>query len=240
MSDGAVSPIDLDEFEAVLVACGVRPAFDRAADRPFVPVRRLVRAFADLIGSDDEMIAASYAFQSVVGRLAAPTLTGAIVLGCAPTFVSADVRWGVGMYGPTFGAGAPRVVPTSPDDGLDLLLGIVAELAAAMRTEVRIARRLLMGNAAAALLATLRRIGSRRGVDGAACVALATRTIDALGDPPVAALVELDGWTTFQRRTCCLLRFAGARGVCDECSFLDGPTFRDTQRAVWRGLATSG
>ena len=227
-----------DEFEAVLLACGVRPPLDRIADRPVVPVRRLVRAFAELIGSDDEMIAASYAFQSMVSRLAGPTLTGAIVLGWAPSFASADVRWGAGIYGPTFGAGAPRVVSTSPEDGLDMLLGIVADVAVAMRAEVRIARRLLMGNAAAALLATLRRIGSRRGVDGVACAALATRTIDALGDPPVAALVELDGWTTFQRRTCCLLRFAGARGVCDECSFLDRPAFRNAQRAVWRDLAT--
>jgi hypothetical protein len=230
------APIDRDEFDGALLALGVRLPLDRAADRPVVPVPALVNAFAELIGSDDRMIAASYAFQSVVSRLAAPVLTGAVAFGWAPSFSLMDVRWGVGVYGPTIGAGDPPLRPASPEGALDALLELVEAWATAMRADVRIAHRLLMGNAAASLLASLRRIAALRGVDAAAIVAVAERAVVALGSSPVATLLEVDGWTTFQRRTCCLLRFAGARGVCEECSFLDRPTLLDAQRAVRRGL----
>jgi hypothetical protein len=212
------------EFDTALSRWGVRSPLDPTADRPVVPVRPLVAAFADLIGDDDTMIAASYAFQSVVSRLAAPTLTGALVVGWAPSFAVDDVRWRLGSDGPTFGLDVIGLDgfglrPTTPERALEDLLTFVGAWADVMRREVRIARRLLHGNAAAALLATLRRVAALDDVaEPGRCRSLAEHVIGALGKPAVACLVDVDGWTTFQRRTCCLLRFAGARGVCEECS----------------------
>jgi hypothetical protein len=205
---------------------------DSAADRPLLPLRPLIDAFAALIGDDDEMIAASYAFQSVIGRLAAPSLTGAFVLGCAPAFGLADVRWAPRRDGPSVGVGAAPLRSTTPEQALDDLLAIVAEWADVVRGEVRIARRLLVGNAAAAILAVLRRLATLDGADEPRTVRLSTTVVAALGWPPVATLIEVDGWRTFQRRTCCLLRFAGARGVCAECSLLAPAELLAEQRSV--------
>jgi hypothetical protein len=207
-----------------------------------------VEAFAELIGDGDEMIAASYACQSVVTRLADPVLTGAILLGRAPLLALDDVRWSASVNGPTVGLGLPTIVPTTPEQALDRLLVVIADLADLIRGEVRIAHRLLYGNAAASLLGACRRIAAlpagaqtvpavRQGAPFAAtCHRLSTAVVDALGRPAVACLVDIDGWSTFQRRTCCLLRFAGARGVCDECSFLAPAEFTCAQLAVRRRL----
>ncbi len=228
--------IDHGEFEAHLAGCGAPSALDAAADRPLAPARPLVAAFAALIGDDDEMIAASYAFQFVIGRLAAPTLAGAFVLGCAPAFALDDVRWSAGRDGPTVGVARAPIRPTTPELALADLLAIVAVWADLVRAEVRIARRLLVGNAAAALLGVVRGVANLDQVDQARTARLSAAIIDAFGRPPVARLIDVDGWSTFQRRTCCLLRFAGARGVCDECSLLGPHDLLAAQRSVRMGV----
>ena len=224
--------VDLDAFDAMIARSGVTVALDRRAHRAIVPVGAVARAYARLLGDDRAMIAASYAFQSIVSRLAGPLLAGAVLLGCAPRFELDDVRWAEGALGPTIGAGRPAIDVVTPGAALDQSLRFVTELAAIVRDEVRVARRLLAGNAAAAMLATVRRLDAVDGVDRVACRDLAGRIVTELGDPAVAVLVDVDGWATFHRRTCCLLRFAGARGVCDECSLLRGTGFVDAQRAL--------
>jgi ferric iron reductase protein FhuF len=151
---------------------------------------------SDLAVERRREVAASVAFQAVVGQVANPVVLAAEVLGVGIDVQLADVRWRADGWAVRYGLTEIRRRPVRPRPELIYRLHahLVRPLAATIRASVALPERLLDGNAEAAI---------RTATDAAG------RALGVPGDPPLT------------RTTCCLIHLAGL-AACTECP-LEGP-----------------
>jgi ferric iron reductase protein FhuF len=176
----------------------------------------LVEHVAAQLGTTDTMVAASVAFQAVTSRVAVPVVVANQLLGRSLAAPFAALRWRV--VDRQIRLGLTELVEGPPLPWPELVDGFVHQTVepwvAAMRSNVRIARRLLWGNAADSLIGALRqaldlegRRSDLRGLSDAALPAL-----------PVADLMTVDAEGELRRKTCCLIDKVPGYGRCTQCS----------------------
>jgi len=224
LTPGATNaPADrLLERLAQLSAYGALDGPEAAAElgRPLEDPRHLVDHVGAQLGTDDTMVAASVAFQAVTSRVAVPVVVANQLLGRSLAAPFGALRWRV--VDRQIRLGLTELVEGPPLPWPDLVDGFVHHTVEpwveAMRSSVRIARRLLWGNAADSLLGAARQaldLQRRRADLGA----LASEALPAL---PVADLMAVDAEGELRRKTCCLIDKVPGYGRCSQCS-LRGP-----------------
>ena len=162
MNPGATdAPADrLLERLAELSAYGALDGPEAAAElgRPLEDPRHLVDHVGAQLGTDDTMVAASVAFQAVTSRVAVPVVVANQLLGRSLAAPFGALRWRV--VDRQIRLGLTELVEGPPLPWPDLVDGFVHHTVEpwvdAMRSSVRIARRLLWGNAADSLLGAAR------------------------------------------------------------------------------------
>jgi hypothetical protein len=204
----------------------------------------------------DARVAASTAFQGLAAQLVAPLFAAVAVCGALPAAadsaswkpvaltdpVSTTTRdheagagladalhWRPGGAGPwLWWSGAGRVVPRREAEVLgNVLRGVLAPLAAAVRARVPVAERVLWGNAASAVASARRLVVAARPDVLERATALAEGLLVA---PPLARTGDLrapeppDVRWTFRRRSCCLYYRVPGGGICDDCVLRDRRT----------------
>ncbi|WP_017537678.1 (2Fe-2S)-binding protein [Nocardiopsis halophila] len=219
-------------FEVVRAPAGqVRPAADLWTDGAFLASRiaavreRLAGRAGRHLDDVEPRVAASIFFQGIASRVLSPAAAAALAGGVVP-----DQR-ALGWY--TEGAGLLLArtggpgVPVGPEpgaaaDGLaeHVLQGMLAPLAGAVRAQVKVAPRLLWGNAASSLGGTVAALASARpGLAGAAAglgaALMARPPLEGLGGPgrPGATMAD-----SFRRSTCCLYYRIPGCGTCGDCA----------------------
>ena len=221
--------------DAALAGVGIPVGFDDRADTPLGDdMPRFLSAVADSIGYGDPMIAASYGFQTVTGRIAGLLLVTSATTGRAPAVEFEHLRWGVLPNGAGVAVDVAPLVLATADLRMATATFVEActRWATVMHTAARIADRLLWGNAVASYASVLRRLTWHGLVTTFAAEGLLRELATAVPHHSLAVTADIDGNWTFQRRTCCLLTKAGGLGICDECSLLSPPQFVDAQRTV--------
>jgi FhuF 2Fe-2S C-terminal domain len=139
------------------------------------------------------------------------------------------LHWRPGGAGPwLWWSGAARVVPCRDAEVLgNVLRGLLAPLAAAVRARVPVAERVLWGNAASAVASARRLVVAARPEALERATALAEGLLVA---PPLARTGDLrapeppDVRWTFRRRSCCLYYRVPGGGICDDCVLRDRGT----------------
>jgi FhuF 2Fe-2S C-terminal domain len=196
------------------------------------PIAARIAAVRDALGTDAR-VAASTAFQGLAAQLVAPLFAAFVIGGGLPvpaghlTDGLADVlHWRPGGLGPWLwwpGTGG-TVAPCSDEELGDVLLGLLAPPAAAVRARVRVADRVLSSNVASAVASARRLLAAARPDLALRATAVAERilTVPALTGaaqllPPEAPDLR---WT-FRRRSCCLYYRVPGGGICGDCVLQD-------------------
>jgi len=195
------------------------PAAAVELGRPLDDPRDLVDHVGTQLGTHDTMVAASVAFQAVTSRVAVPLVVANQVLGRSLAAPFGSLRWRV--VDRQIRLGLTELAEGPPLPWPELVDGFVHHTVepwvAAMRANVKIARRLLWGNAADSLVGAARQAldlqGRRSDLRGLADVAL-----PAL---PVADLMTVDATGELRRKTCCLIDKVPGYGRCTQCSLRD-------------------
>ncbi|WP_119729992.1 (2Fe-2S)-binding protein [Thermomonospora amylolytica] len=194
--------------------------------RPFPGgVERLVDLTAARLGTAEPRVAASTAHLSLAARLWSPVLGCALLHGVVPSLAALRHR-----------AAAPGVVPLwlaelrgrRPERAQDLAeavyCAVIDEQLEAVNAFVRerfpVAEGLLWGNAASALIGTLRVVAAARPAHAGAARDLAARLL-ALGRLRGTGVLHGPG-LAFRRRSCCLYYRIPGGGLCGDCC-LDAP-----------------
>jgi FhuF 2Fe-2S C-terminal domain len=224
--------------ETLVDVAGLGPFFAVSTDpaeevdplwRPFPDgIAALIEVTAARLCTDEVRVAASTAQLGLAARLWSPVLGCALVHGVVPSLATLRHR-----------AGAPGVVPlwlpkvagrrvTGPDEmAAAVYRSVVVEQLEGINSMVSgqtgIAAGLLWGNAASALIGTLRVLaGARPALAGPgrelAVRLLATGKLRGSGTPVGPGL-------GFRRRSCCLYYRVSGGGLCGDCC-LDAPPGR--------------
>jgi ferric iron reductase protein FhuF len=184
--------------------------------RPLDDPRDLVDHVSAQLGTADPMVAASVAFQAVTSRVAVPVVAANQVLGRSLAAPFGTLRWRVVDRQIRLGLTVLDEGPPLPwPELVDRFVHHTVEpWVAAMRSRVKIARRLLWGNAADSLVGAARHAlelqGRRSDLRRPANVALAAL--------PIANLMTVDDRGGFRRTTCCLIDKVPGYGRCSQCS----------------------
>ncbi|MGD9483275.1 (2Fe-2S)-binding protein [Streptomyces sp. TRM70308] len=185
------------------------------------PLRSRVDLVRTRLGTDEPRVAASIAFLGLAARLWSIALAACVRGGPLPDLSPALLRWRPDRSTPDdlWLTPAPPLPPRADAAGhlrAAVLEDHLVPLVAATREVVRVAPRLLWGNAASALGGALAQLG--RPAPAEAWV----RTL--LSAPPLAGTGALDS-AGFRRSTCCLYYRVPGGGVCGDCCF-DAPPGR--------------
>lgn len=193
-------------------------------DNTALPVAERISSTADRLGTQDRRVAASILFQGMAARLWSPVLGCLATVGIVPD-LPAPMQWQLRVDGgiePCVLHPGGWIATEDVDDVAALVERIVIRnvlqpLAEQLRAEQPIARGLLWGNVASALVGTLRVL--RRGaVDDPLTISVALRLLDA---SPLAGTAELGASGTlddFRRRSCCLYYRIPDGGRCGDCA----------------------
>jgi ferric iron reductase protein FhuF len=164
------------------------------------------------------LVAASVGFQAVVGQVATPVILAEQLFEQGLDVRLDDVRWRVDGWTIRYGLAEVRPGPVRPlsDALVDLVGGVVAPWIDTVTAHLAIGRRLLWGNAVAALVGAVRSL-DRLAPLGPAASHAAVAAIE--GAVPPHGLMEHDqrvGPLDGSRTTCCLIPWAGL-APCDDC-----------------------
>ncbi|MBO0850903.1 MAG: (2Fe-2S)-binding protein [Pseudonocardia sp.] len=184
------------------------------------PLADRIRRVRDALGTSDDRVAASIAYQGLAARLASPVVAVAAVHGVLPTWSPDTLHWRPSVVGPwPLWESAERAVrPVAAELASSvadaLLEPHLAALADATTAVVSVSGRTLRGNAASALVGAGRMVaGARPGSAGSArhLVAglLTVPWLDGAG-------AFGPGWS-FRRRSCCLYYRVPGGGLCGDC-----------------------
>ncbi|CAM3862478.1 (2Fe-2S)-binding protein [Nocardiopsis rhodophaea] len=184
-------------------------------------------------------VAASILYQGLASRLLSPVIAAALCHDRVPD--PAALHWSPARTGPLVFAlrdGPGLASPTAPArgrDGADLvsdrvITAVLAPIGEAIRAQVKVAPRLLWGNAASSLAGTVQQLAEARPGHAAAVMALATQLMNR---PPLAGLGEFarPGATDarfFSRSTCCLYYRIPGCAKCGDCALLPARRTRPT------------
>lgn len=183
-----------------------------------------------VLGSDDR-VAASITFQGLAALLVSAPFAAAVAHATVPVWTPRTLFWTPTTDGPwpLWCADPPlRPVPTV-DDAVGALAAAVVEqhlvpLVEAVRAQVRVSPRVLVGNAASTVASARRMVAEHwpASADRAAAVArglLGTGLLDGAGELRDPA--GPDRHWSFRRRSCCLYYRARDGGLCGDCVLLD-------------------
>ena len=175
----------------------------------------------------ERRVAASLVYQGLAGRLWSIALAPAVLAGRLPDLDSDALWWHPDRSTPDeLWLPAPCPLPSTSEKELSgqllaaVLHGHLVPLLQAVSTVATISPRVLWGNAASALVGTLRVLHDwchRTGRPEAAerAVALTTTLLDA---PPLRDTGTLDpAVPEFSRRSCCLYYRVPGGGLCGDC-----------------------
>jgi hypothetical protein len=218
--------------EALRDVAGLGPFFEISTDpdlrfdpswRPLrelepVRLRELVGEYAKRLPTEEDRVAASILFQAIAARCWSPVVAAAAGHGVVPDLSHLHWRW---LPGVPMGLWLPEPAEISEVTGglvtaihASVIEGMLRPLLAIFTETVKVAPGLMWGNAASALVGTLRPAGVRPGLAAAM-------------SPLVAGLLELEplagtgAFVTpghFVRRSCCLYyRVSPGGGYCGDC-----------------------
>ncbi|WP_235018364.1 (2Fe-2S)-binding protein [Thermomonospora echinospora] len=216
--------------EALADVAGLGPFFAVSTDpaeevdplwRPFPDgVDALIEVTAARLRTGEVRVAASTAQLGLAARLWSPVLGCALVHGVVPSLASLRYR-----------AGAPGAVPlwlpevsgrrvTGPDElAAAVYQSVVVEqlegINSAVRDRTGVAAGLLWGNAASALVGTLRVLAGARPALTAPGLGLAARLLATGGLR--GAGTPIGPGLGFRRRSCCLYYRVSGAGLCGDC-----------------------
>jgi hypothetical protein len=184
------------------------------------PLAERIRQVGDALGTSDDRVAASIAYQGLAARVASPLVAVAAVHGVLPTWSPDTLHWRPAAVGPwplwesaeRAARPAPAELPASVADAL--LTPHLAALAAATTAVVSVSGRTLRGNAASALvgaggMVARTRPGSAGSARRVVAGLLAAPWLDGAG-------AFGPGWS-FRRRSCCLYYRVPGGGLCGDC-----------------------
>lgn len=186
----------------------------------------LIDDYARRMGTGERRVAASILFLGLAARLWSPAL-GGVTHRVIPDLDPAHLHW---WCDTPFGLRAERPggwEGTEPGELAGAVAATVVDanlrpLAAAIRRRVRLADGLLWGNAASALVGSLRMAEDAAGPVRAVVGALLDR------DPLAAAMSALPrtGAPDVRRRSCCLYYRVPGAGLCGDCGLDHVPRAR--------------
>lgn len=182
------------------------------------------------LGSDDR-VAASITFQGLAALLVSAPFAAAVVHGALPVLTPRTLHWTPTTDGPwpLWCADPPlRPVP-SVDDAAGALAGAVVEqhltpLIDAVRAQVRVSPRVLVGNAASTVASARRMVATHWPASADRAASVARRLLDTgllAGAGELRAPAGPDRHWSFRRRSCCLYYRARDGGLCGDCVLLD-------------------
>ncbi|MER6998850.1 (2Fe-2S)-binding protein [Streptomyces sp. NPDC000410] len=211
------------------VECGERPG-DGHSDgfRPLTELygdagalRAYVRDVGRRIGTDQLRVAASTLHLGTASRLWSVALASAALTGHVPDLSPAQLWWRPAPSGPVaLWLPAPRALTASPADALHdaVVVRNLRPFDEAVHRLCGLSPRILRGNAASALIGTLRVLLARAPQAPYATVPLVR---DLLGREALVGAGALDadghGNITFRRRSCCLYYRVPGAGTCGDC-----------------------
>lgn len=193
-------------------------------DNPALSVAEPISSAAGRLGTQDRRVAASILFQGMAARLWSPLLGCLATVGIVPD-LPVPLQWQL-----RDGGGVQPCVPhpggwIATEDADDVaalaerivIRNVLQPLAEEFRAEQPIARGLLWGNVASALVGTLR-VLQRGAADNPLTIAVVLRLLDApplAGTAAIGASGKLD---EFRRRSCCLYYRIPGGGRCSDCA----------------------
>jgi FhuF-like iron-sulfur protein len=184
------------------------------------PLADRIRRVRDALGTSDDRVAASIAYQGIAARLVSPLVAVAAVHGVLPMWSPDTLHWrpaAVGQW-PLWESRERAARPTPaelPALVADALLEPhLAALAAATTALVSVSGRTLRGNAASAVVAAGRMVARAR--PGAAGPARRVVAGLLVGQWLEGAGAFGPGWS-FRRRSCCLYYRVPGGGLCGDC-----------------------
>jgi hypothetical protein len=194
---------------------------NRGSDVYGNPLNFRVRKVAGALRAPEPRIAASIAHQGLAARLWSVALGCAALYGRIPDLAPQRLHWDPDGSAPDDLWLAPHKAEESlPGDARTLadvvLHGHLEPLAAALRTEYRLATGLLWGNAGSALAGAARQLGHRTDLSARARGLAA----ELLAHPLLAGTLDS---ATLRRRSCCLYYRLPDGGVCGDCCFTRAP-----------------
>jgi hypothetical protein len=192
-------------------------------------LKQLIAAYAHRLGGAEDRVAASILFQGLASRLWSPVIACAAGYGVVPRLTGLHWRWAPGApialwlaYPAGVAASDPVAVHSAVVDGQ------LRPLRETFGAAVKLADGLLWGNAASALVGTLR-AGSLRSelaepITGLVRSLLTMEPLTGAGyftAGPSGGVVQPDA---FVRRSCCLYyRVPPGGGMCGDCALLHHP-----------------
>ncbi len=193
-------------------------------DNEALSMAERISSAAGRLGTQNRRVAASILFQGMAARLWSPVLGCLATVGIVPD-LPAPTQWQLRVDG-----GVEPCVPhpggwiaTEDADEVATLVehivirNVLQPLAEEFRAEQPIARGLLWGNVASALVGTLR-VLQRGAVDDPLTVAVALRLLEAPPLAGTAALGTSGKLDDFRRRSCCLYYRIPDGGRCGDCA----------------------
>jgi ferric iron reductase protein FhuF len=198
-------------------------------DNTALSVAEQISSAARRLGTQDRRVAASILFQGMAARLWSPVLGCLATVGIVPD-LPVPTQWQLRADGgvePCVPHPGGWIATKDVDDVAALVEGIVIRnvlqpLAEEFRAEQPIARGLLWGNVASALVGTLRVLQrgavDNRAVDNPLTAVVVLRLLDA---PPLAGTAALGAsgkLDEFRRRSCCLYYRIPDGGRCGDCA----------------------
>lgn len=175
----------------------------------------------------DDRVAASITYQGLAALLVSAPFAAAVVHGVLPALTPSTLHWTPHSGSPwELWCPAPdgSAVP-DPDDAADALLTAVVDahlgpLARAVRAQVSVSERVLLGNAASTVAAARRLVSAQWPGSAGRAAHVAGRMLTSgvlAGTGERVAPQPPDRAWSFRRRSCCLYHRVPGGGLCGDC-----------------------
>ncbi|GGO16611.1 hypothetical protein GCM10010116_33480 [Microbispora rosea subsp. aerata] len=213
---------------------------------PWLPLTRLlsdsdafgerISAACDLLGTDERRVIASVLHLGIVARLWSPVLGAAVVHRVLLDWTVEELEWKDALGGPLplrLSSPSGRPVADLSEAAEPLYRSVSAllkQLADLVLSQVKLAPRLLWGNAASALGGIIRALARERPEHAADALTLGNLLLDLEDLRGTGHFTEpAPGRPFFTRTSCCLYYRIPGGGKCGDCALLAS----DVRRAQW-------
>jgi hypothetical protein len=184
------------------------------------PLTTRIDTVAARLRTPERRVAASIAHLGLAARLWSVALGGAALHGELPDLDPARLHWDPDRPAPDdLRLAAPRALPATAATVREVVqFGHLVPLAEALRSDVRISRRLLWGNAGSALAGAVRelRAWARRNGRPEVAERVSALAADLLRHPDLSGTLH---GPELRRRSCCLYYRCPGGGLCGDCVF---------------------
>lgn len=218
---------------------GWRPVSELVTDRDALEARIL--STADSYGTTELRVAASGIYYDLAARLWFPVLGAAVLHRAVLDWTPAGLSWRLSADGPLPLRLADPVATEvgTPADAAEPLYqamtAILEPLAVLTRDIVKVAPRLLWGNAASSMAGVIGAIAEERPAHAREAITLGDRLLNLGRLGGTGHLTEpVAGHPFFTRTTCCLNYRIPNAGNCDDCALLAPEARQDRWREALR------